>query len=154
MPYGRNSDRSDFQLVLSERRGTCSTKHALLAAVAMEQDLPVSLMVGIYDMDETNTPGVGQVLSAHGLESLPEAHCYLTYVGSRVDITRPYVSARLRVTQFHREWAIQPSQIGSYKLALHQEYLREWLRVRQSTSLSFEELWHIREACILALGAA
>jgi hypothetical protein len=35
--YGRNADRADFRLVLSEGRGICSTKHALLAAVAFEQ---------------------------------------------------------------------------------------------------------------------
>src|SRR5580692_6589030 len=59
LPYGRNSDRSDFRLVLPEGRGTCSTKHALLAALAIEQHLPVSLVIGIYDMTEENTPGVG-----------------------------------------------------------------------------------------------
>lgn len=32
LPYGRNTDRSDYRLVLSEGRGTCSTKHALLAS--------------------------------------------------------------------------------------------------------------------------
>jgi hypothetical protein len=32
LPYSRNSERSDYGLVLAERRGTCSTKHALLAA--------------------------------------------------------------------------------------------------------------------------
>ena len=31
LPYGRNSDRSDWRLVLNEGRGTRSTKHALLA---------------------------------------------------------------------------------------------------------------------------
>jgi hypothetical protein len=35
LPYGRNSDRSDFLLVLSEGRGTCSTKHALASSRAL-----------------------------------------------------------------------------------------------------------------------
>src|SRR5262245_37335349 len=66
LPYGRNSDREDFRLVLIEQRGTCSTKHALLAALALEQQLDVALTIGIYDMSERNTPGVGRVLAAHG----------------------------------------------------------------------------------------
>jgi len=74
LPHGRNSDRADWRLVLEEARGTCSTKHALLAALAREQHVPVSLMIGIFDMSEANTPGVGSVLSAHALASLPEAH--------------------------------------------------------------------------------
>ena len=124
LPYGRNSDRASYLLVLSERRGTCSTKHALLAAVACEQNLPIALTIGIYDMTEANTPGVGRVLSAHGLESLPEAHCYLTYAGRRVDITRSGVSPQSAILHFHEEWAIEPPQIGAHKLALHHHYLR------------------------------
>lgn len=154
LPYGRNADRSDYRLVLSEGRGTCSTKHALLAAVAREQDLPVALHIGIYDMTEANTPGVGRVLSAHGLPSLPEAHCYLAYAGLRVDVTRAGVSPEAAIGPFRQEWSIEPSQIGAYKVALHQRYLRAWLTERRDLGLCFEELWEIREACILALGAA
>ena len=29
LPYGRNKNRTDFGLVLSEQKGTCSSKHAL-----------------------------------------------------------------------------------------------------------------------------
>src|SRR5690242_11985172 len=65
--YGRNADRADFRLVLSERRGTCSTKHALLAKLAIEQQLEVDLTLGIYEMSESNTPGVGAVLDKYGM---------------------------------------------------------------------------------------
>jgi hypothetical protein len=154
LPYGRNSDRADFMLVLPEQRGTCSTKHALLAAVALEQRLAIALTIGIYDMSEANTPGVGRVLSAHGLTSIPEAHRYLTYAGRRVDITRAGVSPQTSIARFHAEWTIEPAQIGAHKLALHHEYLRGWLREPRNLSFSFEEVWRIREECILALGAA
>jgi uncharacterized protein (TIGR00369 family) len=36
LPYGRNTDRSDWRVVLKEGRGACSTKHALLAELARE----------------------------------------------------------------------------------------------------------------------
>ena len=88
LPYGRNADRSDWRLVLEEGRGTCSTKHALLAELARENGLPVSLMLGVYEMDGANTPGVGAVLEHHGLPFVPEAHCYLAHDGRRVDLTR------------------------------------------------------------------
>ena len=48
LPYGRNTDRANFRLVLSEGLGTCSTKHALLAELAREQQLPIVLTLGIY----------------------------------------------------------------------------------------------------------
>src|SRR5215813_13450772 len=79
LPYGRNTNRADYRLVLVENRGTCSTKHALLAELAREQGLPVVLTLGIYEMHERNTPGVGVVLDRYGLLYIPEAHCYLRY---------------------------------------------------------------------------
>lgn len=36
IPYGRNSIRDDFSLVVTENRGTCSSKHALLKSLALE----------------------------------------------------------------------------------------------------------------------
>jgi len=51
--------------VLNERRGPCSTKHALLKALADEQGLPIRLMLGIYEMNARNTPGIGRVLEEH-----------------------------------------------------------------------------------------
>ena len=150
LPYGRNADRADYRLVLREGRGTCSTKHALLAAIAEEEALPVSLRIGIYDMDEGNTPGVGPVLAAHGLASLPEAHCYLAYRGLRVDVTRSGVSSSGRV-RFHAEWCIRPEQIGDHKVSLHRAFLRDWLGRQPDLGLDLETLWRVREACIAAL---
>lgn len=34
LPYGRITDRNKLRLVLEESRGTCTTKHALLAVLA------------------------------------------------------------------------------------------------------------------------
>lgn len=47
LPYGRNSDRSDWLLVLDEGRGACSTKHALLAELARENGRRVALVLGV-----------------------------------------------------------------------------------------------------------
>jgi len=140
LPYGRNADRADFRLVLRERRGTCSTKHALLAALAIEQQLPVRLTLGIYEMDERNTPGV-------------EAHCYLTYDGLRIDVTREVASPKESIARFLHEETITPPQIGAYKVALHQAWMREWV-ARAMPDRDWESVWKIREQCIAALSGA
>lgn len=72
LPYGRNADRSDYRLVMTERRGTCSTKHALLARLAEEQAIPVFLTLGMFEMDGANTPGVEPVLRRYGLHACPK----------------------------------------------------------------------------------
>jgi hypothetical protein len=146
LPYGRNADRSDYGLVLAERRGTCSTKHALLAALARDHGRPVELRLGIYEMDADNTPGVGPVLRRHGLESVPEAHCYLAYGGLRVDLT--HAQHTEPVEDFLHEETIEPEGIGAYKVDMHRRFVREWALQRD---LDFEQVWRIREECIHAL---
>jgi len=147
LPYGRNSDRSDWGLVLAEGCGTCSTKHALLAALALEHAVDVELRLGVYLMDGTNTPGVAGVLEARGLAGLPEAHCYLAYRGERVDVTGVEADT---VKEFLYEESIEPDQIGAYKLDLHRRFLRTWATERR---LDPERVWRVREECIGALSA-
>ena len=152
LPYGRNSDRSDFMLVLAEGRGTCSTKHALLAALAREQGIALRLMLGIYEMREANTPGVGKVLAKHGLVSVPEAHCYVAWGDARIDVTRSGVEPAEPVGPFLREETIAPEQIGDYKVCWHQGFMRDWVGDQGRTNgIGFDELWEIREECIRAL---
>src|SRR5690606_19019522 len=153
LPYGRTADRGDFAAVLRESKGTCSTKHALLAALAREQGIALSLMLGIYAMREANTPGVGAVLEKHGLPWLPEAHCYLTYAGRRIDVTRSGVEPAEPIRELLHEEAITPEQIGEYKLAFHQRYLWQWMSEHPEIvgERSFEDLWRAREECIAAL---
>jgi hypothetical protein len=153
LPYGRTTNRADFSAVLHEGRGTCSTKHALLATLAHEQQLPVVLTLGIYDMNEENTPGVGVVLARYGLAFLPEAHCYLTYSGMRIDVTRSGADPTEPITRFVHEEAIAPEQIGAYKVALHHQCLQEWVRHNPETlkGRDFKDIWQIRGECIAAL---
>ncbi len=153
LPYGRTANRAHFSAVLHESRGTCSTKHALLATLAHEQQLPVVLTLGIYEMHDYNTPGVGVVLARYGLASLPEAHCYLTYTGTRIDVTRYGAEPTVPITQFLHEEAIVPEQIGVYKVTLHRQCMQEWVRNNPEMvkGQRFEDLWQIREECIAAL---
>jgi hypothetical protein len=88
IPYGRTTRLDDVLGVIREHRGTCSTKHALLCRLALEQGLKIALVIGIYRMNARNTPGVGKVLERYGLDGLPEAHCFLRSCGMRVDLTR------------------------------------------------------------------
>ena len=145
LPYGRNSDRSDYGLVLDEARGTCSTKHAILAVLAREHEAPVELKLGIYLMNGRNTPGVGPVLSSYRLDDLPEAHCYLVYRGRPVDLTGASTGTAKR---FLYEETIEPDQIGAHKAEAHRAFLRTWA-IERGLDPGF--VWQSREECIAAL---
>ncbi len=148
LPYGRNTRRADYGLVLREARGTCSTKHALLAALAGEHGHSVELRLGIYEMNADNTPGVGPVLRPYGLDGVPEAHCYLAYRGARVDLTGIEVASPFGCL-LHEE-TIGPDRIGAYKVDAHRHFVREWAAERK---LDFRHVWRAREECIEALSA-
>jgi Transglutaminase-like superfamily len=116
LPYGRNAAASDMLAVLNERKGTCSTKHALLKALAGEQGLPIRLMLGIYEMDARNTPGIGHVLEEHHLPCIPEAHCYLVHQERRIDVTRNLDEREFEpIAAFLIEEEITTEQISEYK---------------------------------------
>lgn len=147
LPYGRTSQPDAYAQVLTEGRGTCSNKHALLAALAREHALDVQLRLGLFEMDEANTPGVGTTLRKYGLESIPEAHCYLLAQGERVDLTHPGSSGTCSVRLLH-EVQITPDQIGAMKRGWHREQVALWCAERD---LDVARVWNARERCIRVL---
>lgn len=153
LPYARNAHPDDPLIVLQEGRGTCSTKHALLRRLATEQDLDIALVLGIYEMTEQNTPGVGSILAKYGLTVLPEAHCYLRTAGKRIDVTRATHQASTQaISRFLHEEDIDPAQITDYKIALHKQFLSGWAAEHGGFgSLSLTNIWEMREECIASL---
>jgi N-acetylglutamate synthase len=143
LPYGRISRPGDSLCVLSERKGTCSSKHALLALLARECGLPMRLTVGIYLMSGENTPGVGNVLNRFGLTAIHEAHCYLTANGKRFDYTR---GVETRIDEFLEEKEMEPEWIDTEKVKFHKEFLRNYYGPDKLPGI-----WTAREACIKAL---
>jgi hypothetical protein len=148
IPYGRTSSESPVA-VLIQNRGTCSSKHRLLAHVAQEfHQFAIILAVGIYDMHEDNTPGVGVVLDAAGVASIPEAHCYLKVNDSRFDFTGLRLGATSPFQSLLSETAVSPENLAEHKKRLHASRLLNWAGQR---GLSLDDAWTIREACISAL---
>ena len=153
IPYGRNSSRTDLSLVLTENKGTCSSKHALLAAIALENNMQdVQLICGIYKMQPANTPGIGRLLQDHDLAWIPEAHCYLLQHGKRIDITFPGSNIGALEPDILEEIVITPDQVGQFKIDFHQDWMKKWL-AEEMPGRSFEEVWQIREMCIKKLSA-
>ena len=148
LPYGRTSNRTDLSLVISEQKGTCSSKHALLKQVADLNDIKgIQLVIGIYKMSEANTPGIGTHLSDNGLSYIPEAHCYIKIDNSKLDLTNEDSTLTNIESEILEETEILPIQVGTYKIKYHQDYIRHWL-AKNNLSHTFEEVWKIRELCI------
>lgn len=151
IPYGRNSARSNFSLILEENKGTCSSKHAFVKTIADLNKLDnIKLILGIYKMNHQNTPKIHDTLLQHNLEYLPEAHCYLKINNIRIDITHTNSDLSKLENDIIHELDIEANQVIDFKIKYHQQYLKDWLKTKNH-SLNFDEIWEIREECIKKL---
>jgi hypothetical protein len=152
LPYGRNTQPSDPLIVVAEQHGTCSTKHAIMRRLAIEQKLPIALVLGIYEMTGENTPGVAAVLRRSGLTVLPEAHCYLRLAEKRIDLTHAISLSQANSLSFLHEEEIDPVQSTIYKAELHKDFLSQWIaNDPRLAGRSLQGVWDVREQCIRTL---
>ncbi|MGO3184284.1 MAG: hypothetical protein ACTIJ9_15765 [Aequorivita sp.] len=148
LPYGRNTNRKDLYLVISESKGTCSSKHAFLKVVADENDFfEIKLILGIYKMTEQNTPKTSPLLSENNLVYIPEAHCYLKYKDERIDATSATSDFAKIKNDILEEIEIGPHHVAEFKVNFHKGFLRNWLK-QEKMDFTLEEIWKIRENCI------
>ena len=151
IPYGRNANRYNFSLVLSENKGTCSSKHAFLKDFADKNEIEnVKLYIGIFKMNEVNTPKLGDLLSRNNIEYIPEAHCYLKINQIAVDATTPDSFYDKIKQDIIEEIEIIPNQVSDFKVEYHKAFLKKWITETNQNN-TFEEIWKIREQCIAKL---
>jgi hypothetical protein len=149
LPYGRVADDEGHAAILRAHIGTCSSKHRFLARLAHECGrLDVLLTIGLYEMSERNTPGVGAVLAAAGVDVIPEAHCYLTYEGQRYDFTGLVAGQLSPFDSLMDERSVTPDDLPAVKLKYHQEAIARWAT---QVGLDFQRAWQLREQCIASL---
>ena len=152
LPYGRTSNPKDLSLVLKEGRGTCSGKHAILVCIAKENSIPdVHLMVSAFKMSAESTPKVQDVLEHFHLDYIPEAHCYLKENGKFEDYTRPGKFIEdFENTILDTKELTDPENVAVEKTAYHKQFMEKWLD-EMFRPYSPEEMWRIREACMMSL---
>ncbi|MFP4545062.1 MAG: hypothetical protein ACLFQU_12585 [Candidatus Kapaibacterium sp.] len=148
--YSRISDKRDLSLVLKEKRGTCSDKHAFLAAVAQENGRDdIKLMTGIFPLSTVYSGKLVPVLKAGGISYVPEAHAYLKYEGKIYDFTRKENTPADIFGKFDAEREADPYELYISKNEFHKDYIKEHLD--DFPGKSFDDIWRIREACIETL---
>lgn len=149
LDYGRNTDKNDLKTIFTENRGTCSSKHALLKTLAVENGFyGIQLTIGIFRMNATNTPKIKDRLLKYDIDFIPEAHTYLKYKGQYFDFTRTGSSANDFLDDLLFEVEIEPNEIGEEKIRIHQTYLNNWVKDNSDLKYLAKEIWDIREECI------
>jgi hypothetical protein len=87
LPYGYNSDRDDLMILFKENKGSCTTKHAVIATLAAELEIAIDKHIGIYAMTEALVTGTQNILDRYKLPYLPMVHCFLVFEAHRVDLS-------------------------------------------------------------------
>jgi hypothetical protein len=148
LPFVDGAEREDWDERVLDGQGTRAAAHTLLARLAAEHGVPVKLMLGIYEINEVNTPAAGAVLRRFGMTEVLDADCHLAYDGERLLLT-PGVSLDDR--NFLHEDPITPDLIGAYKLVVYQRFLWDWTLAR---GLEIGTVWEVRQACVASLAEA
>lgn len=150
LPYRRNSDKRNILCLFEDLAGTCSTKHATIRKLAIEQNHEeVKLVLCIFKMDARYAPSIKPILDHYQLDYMPEAHNYLQIADRFIDLTSPHAHyAKFADKILKTEW-IEFDQIQDYKIMQHQTFLQNWIADKPHFDLA--DIWNIREQCIKAL---
>jgi hypothetical protein len=133
MPYGYNLDRDDLLILFKEKKGTCTTKHAVIGTLAVELKLPIYKTIGIYAMTETIVSGTEKLLRSYKLPFIPMVHCYLAYDGVRVDLTEGNDNGKnCSIETFLHTQKVQPNISGKNEYLLYRNVLKELLTTQEA----------------------
>jgi hypothetical protein len=147
LPYGYNTDRDDLMILFKENKGTCTTKHAVIAALAEELDLPIVKNVGIYAMTEEIVTGTNEILDKHKLPYVPMIHCFLVYGRYRVDLSEDNDNGKKRsIEEFLFTQKVEPNISAKEEYLLYRKALKDHvLKKMEMLGVDIRRILHARE---------
>jgi hypothetical protein len=93
--YGVNSNYDDKMIFFKEQKGTCASKHAVIAGLAEELNIPLYKFVGIYKFTEEISTGTNEILKKYNIPYVPMSHCFLTFKDDfRFDLTEKNLNGK------------------------------------------------------------
>lgn len=147
LPYGYNSDRDDLMILFKENKGTCTTKHAVIATLAAELSLPIEKNVGIYAMTEEIVTGTNEILKKYAVPYVPMIHCFLVYGEYRVDLSEGNNNGKNRpIEEFLFTQRVEPNISGKDEYLLFRKVLKDQiLRRKEMERIELRQILHARE---------
>ena len=155
LPYGYNSDRDDLTILFKEGKGSCTTKHAVIATLASELGLAVVKRIGIYAMTESIVTGTQAILERYGLPYVPMVHCFLACGDLFVDLTAGNFNGKNRpIDQFLHTEEVVPNISAKEEYLRYRAALKALLETRQELAgIKISTLLRAREDGIVLLKA-
>lgn len=142
-PYGYNSEYEDTMIFFKEQKGTCTTKHAVIAGLAEELEIPLFKMVGVYKFTEKISEGAGEIMEKYNIPYIPMVHCFLVYKEFRFDLTEGNHNGKKESP----EYFIHTAQVDPF-ISRKEEY-RLFRRVLKEKILPSREMAAVKERTLL-----
>lgn len=153
LPYGYNSNRDDLMILFKENKGSCTTKHAVIATLALELDLPIEKSIGIYAMTEEIVTGTNEILEKYNLPYVPMVHCFLVFENHRVDLSEGSDNGKNRsIEKFLYVQRAEPNISSKEEYLLYRRALKDHVLNREEmTGVDIRQILHARKEGIKLL---
>jgi len=141
--YGYNSNYDDNMIFFKENKGSCTSKHATIAGLAEELDIPLYKYVCVYKFTEEITTGAKEILEKYKVPYVPMVHCFLVYEKYRFDLTEGNYNGKKQPVDEH----IYSVKVDAF-ISRKNEYLL-FKRILKDYVLKSEEMVGIKERTLL-----
>jgi hypothetical protein len=141
--YGYNTNYDDKFIFFKEKKGTCTSKHAVIAGLAEELKIPLFKHVGVYKFTEEISTGTEGILKKYNIPYVPMIHCFLVYRNNKFDLTEGNCNGKnTSIEEFIHEERVNPF------ITTKDEYLL-FRKVLMEKILPSEEIEGIKERTML-----
>ncbi|MFX1493811.1 MAG: hypothetical protein ACFFBZ_05980 [Promethearchaeota archaeon] len=124
--YGYNTNYDDKLIFFKEKMGTCTSKHAVIAGLAEELNIPLYKHVGVYKFTEEISTGVNMILEKYDIPYVPMVHCFLVYKEYRFDLTEGNCNGKnTSIERFIYEEKVEPFISRKDEYLLFKNVLKE-----------------------------
>jgi len=126
--YGINTNADDKLIFFKENMGTCTTKHAVIAGLAEELNIPLHKHVGVYKFTEEISTGANEILKKYNLPYVPMVHCFLVYNDYRFDLTEGNCNGKnTSIEEFIYTEKVDPFISRKDEYLLYKKALKEYI---------------------------
>jgi hypothetical protein len=155
LPYGYNTNSDNMMLLFEEKVGSCTTKHAVIATLALELNLPISKWIGIYAMTEEIVAGADRILAKYALPYVPMLHCFLACGEYRVDLTEGNNNGKKRsIETFLYTQQVPPDITAKNEYLLYRKALNDSIMKKNELSgIGIKRILQAREEGLRLLKA-
>ncbi len=151
--YGYNTNYDDKMIFFKENKGSCTSKHTVIAGLAEELNILLYKHVGVYKFTEEISTGANEILKKYKISYVPMVHCYLVYKDFRFDLTEGNCNGKnTTIEEFIHERKVNPFISRKDEYLLFKKILKEYvLPSKEMEGISERTLLKARGESIILL---